>query len=345
MKAEILSNAVGDLIREHHEAFAVELLGPEAAGVSPERIAYLLERGLVDPARLAGVKIPTGSNQLDPFMFLRMIGQLAEGATPDMRDTMRTWTLAEWLPHVDAEVARSWRQGALPLAAQVGVSLPKPPPPAEPTALPGADEAPAWLSRSQKNSYVQARTRAGEFARGLGNRLAVDVEQTISEAWAGEDIVQEVDAERRAATVEIIAEQTAEAVAQGKSARELARNLASTTERWAHDWRRIAETELQGAYSDGVVIDAIETYGEEAQVARIPESGACDSCVSLFTSGGRPIVFSVADLLAAGTNVGRKQAQWQATIWPVHPRCRCDTITVPPGMTVDETGRLRRSKT
>lgn len=40
---------------------------------------------------------------------------------------------------------------------------------------------------------------------------------------------------------------------------------------------------------------ALSAYGDSAQVARVPESGACRYCEELFTEGGAPKVFSVAE--------------------------------------------------
>ena len=188
---------------------------------------------------------------------------------------------------------------------------------------------------------ASAAERAGIYARGLGNAAGAEIDAALSEVWEGTTIIEEVQPQVRAETIELIRDRVAGG--PGQDPRAVARDLARTTERWSHDWQRIAETEIQGAYNDGTLTDAVEAYGADALVARVPESGACKSCLSLFLDGeGRPIVWPVAELLANGVNVGRRRADWRATIWPMHPRCRCDTLTVPPGMYVTESGRLRK---
>jgi hypothetical protein len=51
-------------------------------------------------------------------------------------------------------------------------------------------------------------------------------------------------------------------------------------------------------------------------------------------------VFLVSDLVANGVNVGRVRAQWLPTVFPMHPKCRCDTLYVPNGYKVTPTGAL-----
>ena len=283
-----MREAIRQLIETHHAAFAVELLGASASGVSADQIESMLAAGLVDPAKLGGFVIPGMANACDAIS----------------------------AAHV---------QGALPLGASLTI-----PAPAPTTGLSGVEVASA-----------SAAERAGIYARGLGNAAGAEIDAALSEVWEGTTIIEEVQPQVRAETIELIRDRVAGG--PGQDPRAVARDLARTTERWSHDWQRIAETEIQGAYNDGTLTDAVEAYGADALVARVPESGACKSCLSLFLDGeGKPIVWPVAELLANGVNVGRRRADWRATIWPMHPRCRCDTLTVPPGMYVTESGRLRK---
>nr|CAB4128699.1 hypothetical protein UFOVP114_61 [uncultured Caudovirales phage] len=383
-KADILANAWGSLIQQHHAAFAVELLGKDRAGVSGNELQELLEKRLIDPSRLGGLTIPGMRNKCDPFMFAQMVARIAERAPAPMRREMRQWSLPKWADLVDAEIDRRWesaQQGKLPLGASIRVEqpqLPAPPPPAPAPTLPATylepivaikgqrqfalplaaqqqqlvpvtqhalEQPKVWLSPAEFQSWSQATTRAGEYCRGLGNRTAADLQNVVAEAWQGEDIQSEVRPAERARKLEKIKQMTADALASHKDARKLARDLAFETKDWDRNWERIARTEIQGAYSDGKVVDAIFTYGEATRVARMPNSGCCDHCRAAFLGpNGAPRVFGIRELIANGTNVGRPAAQWKATLWPLHPNCECDTIIVPPGMSVDSSGRLFLSK-
>ena len=203
---------------------------------------------------------------------------------------------------------------------------------------------PPGLPNGLRDAWIEARTRAGDLCRGLGNYLDTQAQAITSELWDGERIRIEADPELRARMRGTIDQATADAIANGWTTKRLASEYGNLTLDWSRNWQRIAETELQGAFNSGVVLNAARTYGDEAQVARIPEASACAECVRVFLDGEWPIVFPVGELVANGTNAGKKPAEWQATCWPVHPRCRCSTMAVPPGMRPTRTGRLVSAK-
>lgn len=54
--------------------------------------------------------------------------------------------------------------------------------------------------------------------------------------------------------------------------------------------------------------------------------GNCKFCIKFYTTNGigsKPRIFKLADLMANGTNIGRRQKDWLPTVGPVHPFCRC----------------------
>lgn len=365
-KAQAIGSAWAQLFKQHHDAFAVELLGARASGVTPVDLQKMLQSDLINSTRLGGLQVPNMRNACNPFAFVRLVAQIIERTPSTMRAAMRDWPLDKWTSLVDAEIDHRWQTAGLPgqpLAAQLAFPLydsivvptpaavlpnaiaqptllaPATPPPA--SAMPGAP--PEWLTPRETKAYTQALGRAGEFCRGLGNNAAQQVESDIAERWAGEDIEKEVLPAKRQERLDIIRQLTADAVATHKDAGQLARDLADATEDWGHNWARIARTEMQGSFNESVVLDAFDNYGNEAQIAGLSESGACDSCRELFLDGkGLPIVFPIHALVANGTNVGKKQSQWKATIWPIHPNCQCSRVVVPPGFMVLSDGRLKR---
>lgn len=228
----------------------------------------------------------------------------------------------------------------------------RPPAPPLPPSGGGGGEGPPipapppGLGPVQREAWIQARTRAGEYARGLGNDVAADMETLVAEVWEQEDVTGPVNEEQRLVTREAIREEVADAIAHGRTADELARRLAHKTGDWARDWKRIAMTELQGAHNDAVIIDAVRREGEGARIARIPEPGACVNCRRLFldVETGRPRIFTAAELLDNGTNVGKRAVDWRPTAWPLHPRCVCGTEHVPAGLTYDDGWELTKER-
>lgn len=326
--------------RLHNDAFLVEFLGAERAGLPPERVQELVEAGVLDPQAIEGWRV----ENLDPYEYIAHAGAIMDRATPAQRASMRDWTMEQWSPLVQARVedlrtrTRAEAEAQMEPGLTVTVEVPVP------TPQGGAVQvtAPAWMSTAERGAYARAVTRAGEYARGLGNELAEDLTRVAAEAWQGEQITREVDPVRRANTLQAIREELANTLATTRDARALAGALGDRVGTYAHNWLRIAQTELQAAHNEGRVLSALELGGEGARVARIPESGACDYCLGAFTENGAPRVFLVSDLVGNGVNVGRVRAQWLPTVFPMHPKCRCDTLYVPDGYRVTPTGALER---
>lgn len=302
----------------------------------------LLIRAMHDEMAAGIAGLDVSNTGLSPFLFLRLAALAYDQAEPETQVGMRDWTVAQWKPLVQALVEDA-KAHNVPVGSGVEVTVPSPTPPEEPAPAPAVVEQYPWLAPAEVDAYYAALDRAGQFARGLGNVVADDVERNAYETWAGEEMLTPADEAQREATLQIVREQVAEGVAMGRDAREVASRIGEETGRWSHDWKRVAETELQGVHNEGRVRDAIAAYGAEAQVARVTETGACEHCIRLFRDEeGNPRVFSVAELIANGTNVSRKKRDWRPTIWPVHPKCRCDTLPVPPGFRAVGNGTLKR---
>jgi hypothetical protein len=91
---------------------------------------------------------------------------------------------------------------------------------------------------------------------------------------------------------------------------------------WQTAWARTVRTELMDAYGQG----AVEGLRQQdvAQVYRMPSARACARCKELYLMpDGAPRVFVLRDLVANGTNEGRKQADWVPVISATHPHCVC----------------------
>jgi hypothetical protein len=344
MKAAILKQTVKDLVEAHHDAFVVELLGAEGSGLSVERVQELVELGMVDPKKLAGWMIPGMSNRIDPFLFTRLMSKVVDDTPPERQHELRDWTLDQWKAEVDTIFPQYMTQRG-PETGSVVFGLPdRPEVPRNlpPHGIPTRDKAPAWMSPAEEQSYIMARTHAGAYAKRLGQELADDMGQTVLEEWHEEEIVTEADAELRQERLAQIRDATGEALATHGDAERLAVDLMRRTDDWEHNWERIARTELQAAYNDGRVLDAMEAYGQDTQIARITEFNACKQCKALFNGPDGPIVWPLAEILSNGTNVGKRRSDWSASIYPLHPNCKCDTLVVPPGLVVDRDGRLQK---
>lgn len=240
--------------------------------------------------------------------------------------------------------------------APAAPAVAKPPPPVVPQ-LPGAGSSdgggtlppvtpttstaiipapPPGLPENIREAWIQAKLRAGEYARGLGNHIDQWTHAVTREDWAGEVPVTVPEPEYRRQRLEVIREKVSQAVAEGQGPEKLASELGNAIGEWSRNWRRIARTELQGARNEGGAVYAYRTWGAAARVCRVPHRTACAKCRELFLDeAGAPRVFTVEELVANGVNVGRKQDDWKASVYPVHPNCICDLVVLPPGRKLD----------
>ncbi|MCZ6868033.1 MAG: hypothetical protein O7G84_00855 [Gammaproteobacteria bacterium] len=172
------------------------------------------------------------------------------------------------------------------------------------------------LSSQEQAARTWASGNAANTITGLGNRVGDDFSTLAVEA----------DAELRAKYQADVRQELDMNIERQQSWRKLASDLGHRTEDWSRDFKRIAATEKQAAMQQGLTAGLIEREGDpdEINVAKQPSPGACPDCVRLhYTAGeGSPLrIFKLSELQANGTNVGKKQNAWLATIGPIHPWC------------------------
>lgn len=328
-KDELIKNA-SEQIREQHDIFLVQLLGVENSGLDALRIKELYDKGLID---LNDPGLQVGG--VDPFTFLQVAGKIFDSVDHDTKVKMRSWRLDDWRLPVKSTLEKMVGKNAPVASSQMAT-----PPITQITDLKTPVLIPAWMSPAEKGAYVSAITRACSYARGLGNRLDEDLSKVIAEGWQGEQISEQVNPAQREYMLDTIRNETANEFIGSRDAKVLASRLADLTKFYSHNWQRIAQTELQASHNEGRFIDAV---ANNERVARVPDSDACETCLSLFVGeDGNLLVFEPSELAQNGSNVGKAKGEHKATLFPVHPNCRCDTIPIPQGFYAMRDGRIRR---
>ncbi|MDY0062736.1 MAG: hypothetical protein RBU45_23200 [Myxococcota bacterium] len=192
---------------------------------------------------------------------------------------------------------------------------------------------PVPLGPTERRTLQAARNSAGQYCRGLGNTVDEELRAVAIEA----------DDAQAAWFREHIEEATAEAIARRSTVDHLRSELGHRTDDWARDLERIAATELKNAHSEGVASYIEEEAGDQALVAKIPNPGACPSCLEAYTTdGATPRVFTLAALRANGSNVGRKARERKPVVESHHPHCDCELVQVPAGYTFTGRRLVRR---
>lgn len=283
------------IIRDHHYAFAAGVFGPDA--IPPSELKRLTSIGLM-PEDLTSIFKPRAG---DPVLPVERVTDLAyrygeQIGDPKQQAAVVKMGIEQFKAHLDAT-----REDLGPVAKQ----------------------AMAW-----------ARYNAGQYVRGMGDRLSLETGVLVMNA----------DAEQRRQYLGTIQKELEDSIDKKKSWRELASNIGHATADWSRDMQRLAATEQQFAMQEGCAREMAQGRDpREVRVAKIPAETACDDCVRLHLTGGKgspPRIFKLSELQANGTNVGRQRRAWEATIGPVHPWCECQLVEVPDGWGFNDKGEL-----
>lgn len=184
------------------------------------------------------------------------------------------------------------------------------------------------------SEYRAASRRTYEYIKGMWERQKKALNTFISEGEL-EYLVET----KRQETIKVVKERMDDGILRRQSVQKITSNIGHQLKSWNQDWGRIVETECQNIYTLGIAQNIMDVHGVDARVYFDVFPGACRHCISLYLTGGigsRPRIFTVAELLANGTNIGRKSKDWKPVLGTVHPFCRCDLRFIPPGYEWDE---------
>lgn len=172
------------------------------------------------------------------------------------------------------------------------------------------------LTQVEQLALMNAKKQASSDIRGLGNRIEKHTEQVLIE----------FDQNQRALYENIVNEETQANISNRGSIRDLVSRLGHKTTDWARDFGRISDYVMHQAFENGRAEQILKEHGEDAEVYKNVYEKACKHCVRLYLTediGSEPILFKLKDLIANGTNIGRKPLEWKAVVGPTHPHCRC----------------------
>lgn len=122
--------------------------------------------------------------------------------------------------------------------------------------------------------------------------------------------------------------------------RMIANEIGHKTGDWSRDFDRIITYTSTLAFEHGKAEMIQRNAGDEDPIVyKTVFSGACKHCIRLFLTAGvgsQPRLFRLSQLVANGTNIGRKAAEWLAILGPIHPYCRCALHYLPKGYVWNE---------
>lgn len=191
-----------------------------------------------------------------------------------------------------------------------------------------ANELAKPQSVTKKEGLTFLKNRAYTDLSGLGNKINNKFSQKILTANASE----------QNKIRKLVKKKSIEAMEKGKGKQWLASELRAITEDWARDFSRMADYILQEAYGFGRAQQILEDYGDEAKVYKQTFPGVCKHCRKNYGDPGeKPVIYEIADLIANGNNIGKKQQE--PVVGPAHPWARSILHVVPPNSIWDNAAK------
>ena len=190
------------------------------------------------------------------------------------------------------------------------------------------------IQEAKLHAGTQLKRVADDIAAGAFDRLSEGLGQAVTES-----MIQE-----------IVRDKTALALKEKQSYQKLASTLVKTLKTdWSRDWRRVAVTELHRAKVRGTamaIVNRLDVYrnsdGVDSLVSIVPNPDTCEDCSHHYIRNGNPKIFKLSELLGSGSNAdvgvshrrgaSGRHVGWKTTLPPLHPRCGCRLVYIPPGM-------------
>lgn len=174
------------------------------------------------------------------------------------------------------------------------------------------------LTDEEEFALQQVKNRAYTDITNLGARMRNGVSNSVLRNNQQQSLLVQ----------DVIKKKTINAVKLRLGATDLASDLANTTKDWEVDWLRIAYYLTHEAFNAGRAQNILKKYGKDAEVYFDVHKGACKKCMELFLTdpedeNSEAKIYKLSEIIANGNNIGRKTADWKATISPIHPYCRC----------------------
>ena len=190
------------------------------------------------------------------------------------------------------------------------------------------------LTKSQQNSVDYSKIKAQQSIDSLSQRITSSVVtmaiQSDLSMWEAVKEVIPAAMENDTPRYKVIQE------------------LREKTGDWERDWHRVAHSEMWDAKLQGeaeaIMNDESPLSKDKGEtlVYKRPAHNCCNKCRQLYLEkdGVTPKVFRLADLMANGTNYGKKQADWLPTLGILHPNCMCTLNVMPKDTAFDAQGNL-----
>lgn len=119
------------------------------------------------------------------------------------------------------------------------------------------------------------------------------------------------------------------------------------------DWGLAVDYAVHDLLQEAKAAALVKQQGADPLVYMQSRPDCCDFCRLFYTTDGKtPRIFNLSELVANGTNVGRKAGrpthvgpnatEWKPVLGPTHVRCRCQLRHFPLGAGFDANGVIQK---
>lgn len=185
------------------------------------------------------------------------------------------------------------------------------------------------LTEVEKYAYNIAKDRSYGHITGLGEGIKKD---TVNQ-------IRQTEQENRAEYEKVIRGEITKGITDRKSLSKIVSELGHKTNEWDRNFGRIVDTEMNNIFQEGRAQIIKRKRGDKSRVYKDVYPLGCKHCIKAYTTNGigsKPRIFSMEQLEANGTNIGKKVKDWKPTVGGMHPYCRCTLFDVIPGQVWDD---------
>jgi hypothetical protein len=170
------------------------------------------------------------------------------------------------------------------------------------------------INERQKAAVQSVKMQSFSSLKTMGGNIFSDVNNVLND-------------KTQAGQQEFLAQELKEGIDKRKTVTQIAHAIAEKTGDWGRNFDRIIETASQNAYEQGKVAEIQRRNPDRDPIVyKMPQGNACKHCIRLYLINGigsQPILFKLSELIANGSNIGRKVDEWKPTVDAIHPHCRC----------------------
>jgi hypothetical protein len=151
-------------------------------------------------------------------------------------------------------------------------------------------------------------------------------------------IIHHENLNTKASYENVIREEIVTGLENRESMKKIVSNIGHKTGDWSRDFSKSVEYISHSALNEGKSAMIQRKHGADAKIYFIVQPQACKHCNAHYLTGGegsQPKIFNMSDVVANGSNLGKKVANWKPTVHSMHPYCRCLMQELPEGYTWD----------